>query len=152
MTIHIFALRWKDETRRSSQLRTLLKRVVVNRTWKKFQARTGFDQLPVGLLAQFVFSWDFQISQWQNLVVAQPNSLWKYHVATYLTPFWFRSAVKSYCRMLPHIQWCKSMPEYQGFLLSKNTVVSKRRKIHSTTSSNTSSDWRFYSIFFPVIQ
>ena len=30
--IHIFALRWKDEIRRSSQLRTLLKRVVVNRT------------------------------------------------------------------------------------------------------------------------
>ena len=32
MKIHIFALRWKDEIRRSSQLRTLLKRVVVNRT------------------------------------------------------------------------------------------------------------------------
>ena len=32
---HIFALRWRDEIRRSSQLRTLLKRVVVNRTWKK---------------------------------------------------------------------------------------------------------------------
>ena len=32
MKIHIFALRWKDEIRRSSQLRTLLKRIVVNRT------------------------------------------------------------------------------------------------------------------------
>ena len=32
MKIHIFALRWKDEIRKSSQLRTLLKRVVVNRT------------------------------------------------------------------------------------------------------------------------
>ena len=32
MKIHIFALRWRDEIRRSSQLRTLLKRVVVNRT------------------------------------------------------------------------------------------------------------------------
>ena len=32
MKIHIFALRWKDEIRRSSQLKTLLKRVVVNRT------------------------------------------------------------------------------------------------------------------------
>ena len=32
---HIFALWWKDEIRRSSQLRTLLTRVVVNRTWKK---------------------------------------------------------------------------------------------------------------------
>ena len=32
MKIHIFALRWTDEIRRSSQLRTLLKRVVVNRT------------------------------------------------------------------------------------------------------------------------
>ena len=30
--IHIFALRWRDEIRRSSQLRTLLKLVVVNRT------------------------------------------------------------------------------------------------------------------------
>ena len=32
MKIHIFALRWRDEIKRSSQLRTLLKRVVVNRT------------------------------------------------------------------------------------------------------------------------
>ena len=32
MKIHIFALPWKDEIRRSSQLRTLLKQVVVNRT------------------------------------------------------------------------------------------------------------------------
>ena len=35
MKIHIFALQWRDEIKRSSQLRTLLKRVVVNRTWKK---------------------------------------------------------------------------------------------------------------------
>ena len=45
MKIHIFALRWRDEIRRSSQLRTLLKRVVVNRTWKKIQARTGFEPM-----------------------------------------------------------------------------------------------------------
>ena len=32
MKIHIFALRRRDEIMRSSQLRTLLKRVVVNRT------------------------------------------------------------------------------------------------------------------------
>ena len=32
MKIHIFALRWRDVIKRSSQLRTLLKRVVVNRT------------------------------------------------------------------------------------------------------------------------
>ena len=32
MKIHIFALQWRDEIKRSSQLRTLLKRVVVNRT------------------------------------------------------------------------------------------------------------------------
>ena len=31
MKIHMFALRWRDEIRRSSQLRTLLKLVVVNR-------------------------------------------------------------------------------------------------------------------------
>ena len=44
--LHIFALWWKDEIRRSLQLRTLLKRVVVNRTWKKkFQARTGFEPM-----------------------------------------------------------------------------------------------------------
>ena len=36
MKIHIFALRWRDDINRSSQLRTLLKLVVVNRTWKKF--------------------------------------------------------------------------------------------------------------------
>ena len=41
MKIHIFALWWKDEIRRPSQLRTLLKRVVVNKTRKKFQAHTG---------------------------------------------------------------------------------------------------------------
>ena len=45
MKIHIFALRWKDEIRRPSQLRTLLKRVVVNKAWKKFQARTGFEPM-----------------------------------------------------------------------------------------------------------
>ena len=32
MKIHIFALRWRDVIKRSSQPRTLLKRVVVNRT------------------------------------------------------------------------------------------------------------------------
>ena len=32
MKIHIFALRWRDDINRSSQLRTLLKLVVVNRT------------------------------------------------------------------------------------------------------------------------
>ena len=32
MKIHIFALRWRDEVKGSSQLRTLLKRVVVNWT------------------------------------------------------------------------------------------------------------------------
>ena len=41
MKIHIFALRWKDEIRRSSQLRTLLKLVVVSRTWKKFSGPYG---------------------------------------------------------------------------------------------------------------
>ena len=33
MKIHIFALRWRDEIKRYSQLRIPLKRVVVNRTW-----------------------------------------------------------------------------------------------------------------------
>ena len=70
MKIHIFALRWRDEMNRSSQLRTLLKRVVVNRTWKNsgpypyIYLKSSFtwmfiwtqfiDQLPVGLLAQLV--------------------------------------------------------------------------------------------------
>ena len=45
MKIHIFALRWRDEIRRSSQLRTLLKLVVVNRTWKKIQ---NWVQIPYG--------------------------------------------------------------------------------------------------------
>ena len=43
MKIHIFALRWRDEIKRSSQLRTPLKRVVVNR--KKIQAHTGFEPM-----------------------------------------------------------------------------------------------------------
>ena len=34
--IHIFALRWRDEIKRSSQLRTLLKRVVENKTIQEF--------------------------------------------------------------------------------------------------------------------
>ena len=33
MKIHIFALRWRDEIKRYSQLRTPLKQVVLNRTW-----------------------------------------------------------------------------------------------------------------------
>ena len=36
MKIHIFALRWRDEIKRSSQLRTLLKRVVENKTIQEF--------------------------------------------------------------------------------------------------------------------
>ena len=57
MKIHIFALRWRDEIKRSSQLRTQLKRVVVNRTcWlvRMFIWTQFIDQLPVGLLAQLV--------------------------------------------------------------------------------------------------
>ena len=57
MKIHIFALRWKDEIRRSSQLRTLLKRVVVNRTWKKFQARTGFEPMTSAIPVQRSTNW-----------------------------------------------------------------------------------------------
>ena len=52
MKVHIFALRWKDEIRRSSQLRTLLKLVVVSRTWKKFQARTGFEPMTSAIPVQ----------------------------------------------------------------------------------------------------
>ena len=43
---------WKYEIRRSSQLRTLLKRVVVNRTGKKFQARTGFEPMTSAIPVQ----------------------------------------------------------------------------------------------------
>ena len=39
LKIHIFALRWRDEIQRSSQLRTLLKRVVV----VGFKSRTGLN-------------------------------------------------------------------------------------------------------------
>ena len=57
MKIHIFALRWKDEIRRSSQLRTLLKLVVVSRTWKKFQARTGFEPMTSAIPVQRSTNW-----------------------------------------------------------------------------------------------
>ena len=40
------------EIRRSSQLRTLLKLVVVSRTWKKFQVRTGFEPMTSALPVQ----------------------------------------------------------------------------------------------------
>ena len=45
------------EIRRSSQLRTLLKRVVVNRTWKKFQARTGFEPMTSAIPVQRSTNW-----------------------------------------------------------------------------------------------
>ena len=47
MKIHIFALRWRDEIKRSSQLRTLLKRVVVNRTWKNFRPVRDLNPWPL---------------------------------------------------------------------------------------------------------
>ena len=47
MKIHIFALRWRDEIRRSSQLRTLLKLIVVNRTWKKFRTVRDLNPWPL---------------------------------------------------------------------------------------------------------
>ena len=47
MKIHIFALRWRDEIKRSSQLRTLLKRVVVNRTWKRFRPVRDLNPWPL---------------------------------------------------------------------------------------------------------
>ena len=45
MKIHIFALRWKDEIKRSSQLRTLLKRVALHRYRRGhgFKSRTGLN-------------------------------------------------------------------------------------------------------------
>ena len=46
-----------DEIRRSSQLRTLLKRVVVSRTWKKFQARTGFEPMTSAIPVQRSTNW-----------------------------------------------------------------------------------------------
>ena len=52
MKVHIFALRWRDEIKRSSQLRTLLKRVVLNRTRKKIQARTGFEPMTSAPVSQ----------------------------------------------------------------------------------------------------
>ena len=44
--------RYLLEIRRSSQLRTLLKLVVVSRTWKKFQARTGFEPMTSAIPVQ----------------------------------------------------------------------------------------------------
>ena len=41
--------------KRSSQLRTLLKRVVENRTWKKIQARMGFEPWPLKSTNGFLF-------------------------------------------------------------------------------------------------
>ena len=63
MKIHIFALRWKDEIRRSSQLRTLLKLVVVSRTWKKknmFWHYLCHLQLQIYAMLQFELNWLFR--------------------------------------------------------------------------------------------
>ena len=46
MKIHIFALRWKDEIRRSSQLITLLKLVVVSRTCSVQTVQTSKIERP----------------------------------------------------------------------------------------------------------
>ena len=54
MKIHIFALRWRDEIKRSSQLRTLLKRVYIIYIYIYIFIYLNFDQLPVGLLTQLV--------------------------------------------------------------------------------------------------
>ena len=39
------------------QLRTLLKRVVENRTWKKIQARTGFEPMTSAIPVQRSIIW-----------------------------------------------------------------------------------------------
>ena len=69
MKIHIFALRWRDEIRRSSQLRTLLKLVVVNRTWKKF--RPIRDLNPIWFVLLQIFRTDLisamKLADHQNL-------------------------------------------------------------------------------------
>ena len=44
-------------TIQTSQLRTLLKRVVENRTWKKFQFRTGFEPMTSAIPMQRSTSW-----------------------------------------------------------------------------------------------
>ena len=46
MKIHIFALRWRDEIRRSSQLRTLLELVVVNSDRHGYLINMTADQPP----------------------------------------------------------------------------------------------------------
>ena len=88
MKIHIFALRWKDEIRRSSQLRTLLKLVVVSRTWKKFQARTGFEPMTSAIPVQRSTNWaNKPTGSWSmnwvqiNIRVNEDLDIWKF---TYL--------------------------------------------------------------------
>ena len=85
---HIFALRWRDKIRRSSQLRTLLRRVVVNRTWKKFQARTGFEPMTSAIPVQRSTNWaNKPTGSWSmnwvqiNIQVNEELDVWKF---TYL--------------------------------------------------------------------
>ena len=87
MKIHIFALRWKDEIRRSSQLRTLLKLVVVSRTWKKIS----------GL--KFFFHFHISKSSLRFVVVTSEHIL----MITLVKAFWINGillAINDFSRML----------------------------------------------------
>ena len=75
-----------DEIKRSSQLRTLLKRVVVNRTWKKFRPlrdlnpwplRYRCSALPIKLTSQLgAGQWigSKQTSKWRMMIL----DIWKF--------------------------------------------------------------------------
>ena len=68
MKIHIFALRWRDEIRRSLQLRTLLKLVVVNRTWKKFRPVQDLNPWPLHMKIHiFALRWGDEIRRSSQL-------------------------------------------------------------------------------------
>ena len=77
--IHTFALRWRYEITRSSQLRTLLKRLVESRTWKKIQARTVFEPMTpaIPVIVDILISY-----------------IYNHHLSVYLAPAtWYHRVV-----------------------------------------------------------
>ena len=56
MKIHIFALRWRDVIKRSSQLRTLLKRVVFLFTTIRFSSVLSCEDLLIASYGFFLIS------------------------------------------------------------------------------------------------
>ena len=118
----MFALRWRDEIKRSSQLRTLLKRVVENRTWKKKFFFRSFFQLLISSVWTFIKLGGESLGDWSS---PAPKYLWELPIA-----FGRYSNIKQtemFTMLLCHVWfnyhriflYCDEVFEQQGQLISR---------------------------------